>query len=71
MAARTPRKKKLPATTVERPDGRIEVYPVAAGDTETIASALVSADKTGMVRTITAPNGWVVPAAVAKSAGLL
>lgn len=71
MTARTTRKKKIPATTLERPDGLIEVYPLTPGDTEEVASVLVAADKTGVVRTITSPNGWVATEQVAKAAGLL
>lgn len=62
----------VPACTVtELPDDLVHVQPVNRADTPAVAALLLQhTEQPGAVRTVTAPEGWLVPAKVAKSAGV-
>lgn len=62
----------VPACIVtELPDDLVHVQPVSRADTPAVAALLLQhTEQPGAVRTVTAPEGWLVPATVAKSAGV-
>lgn len=63
-----------PHVTTQQDDGLVHVTPVAPGDPQQVAALagllLGAAGSPSEVRTTTAPQGWVVTAAVADAAGL-
>lgn len=70
--AEQPERPDAPACTVtELPDGLVHVQPVNRADTPAVAALLLQhTEQPGAVRTVTAPEGWLVPAKAAKSAGV-